>query len=34
LITSIPSATASSNAATICGVKALFPTGVGALKTR
>jgi hypothetical protein len=34
LITSIPSATASSKAATICGVKALFPTGVGALNTR
>ena len=34
LITSIPSETASSKAATICGVKALFPAGVGALKTR
>ena len=34
LITSIPSVTASSNAATICGVKALLPTGVGALNTR
>ena len=34
LITSIPSATAASNAATISGVFATWPTGVGTVKTR
>ena len=34
LITSIPSATADSNAATISGVFATWPIGVGTVKTR
>ena len=34
LMTSMPSATASSNAFTISGVLAMFPIGDGALKTR
>jgi hypothetical protein len=34
LITSIPSRTAASNAATISGVFATWPIGVGTLKTR
>ena len=34
LITFIPSAAAASNAATISGVFATFPTGVGTVKTR
>ena len=34
LITSMPSATAASNAATISGVFATWPIGVGTLKTR
>jgi hypothetical protein len=34
LMTSIPSTTACSNAATICGVFAMWPSGVGTLNTR